>query len=55
LRPEESFKIICTPEQVEKMRKVVAHNGGRMETERTEADAVFIIVRKEASGGERTT
>jgi len=46
LRPGDSFKFICTPEQMEKMNKVITHNGGVMETEKREEDSVFAVVRK---------
>jgi hypothetical protein len=36
---------------MEKMNKVVTHNGGIMETEKSEGDSVFAVVRK-APGGE---
>jgi hypothetical protein len=52
MRPGEAFGIICGPDQLERMRRVIAHNGGADTVERTESDAVYLVVRKLPHGGE---
>ncbi|MHC1742132.1 MAG: hypothetical protein AB9873_03755 [Syntrophobacteraceae bacterium] len=46
IRADESFKIICGREQLERMKRVIAHNGGVEEIEREEGDAVYLVIRK---------
>lgn len=54
IRAAESFQIICSPEQLEKMLRVISHNGGVAETIRTEHDAVYLVIVKGSAGGEET-
>jgi len=39
-------KFICTHEQLEKMKKVIVHNGGELIIDRREPDGVFAVARK---------
>jgi hypothetical protein len=48
---DETFKIICAPEQMDRMQRVIAHNGGVGEIVRAEPDAVYVVIRKLPSGG----
>lgn len=48
----EAFKIICGPDQLERMQRVIGHNGGAAEIERTDRDAVYLVVRRAPSDGE---
>jgi len=52
IRAGESFKIICAPDQLEKMQRVIAHNGGADKIEKTEPDAVYLIVQKLPPSGD---
>ncbi len=46
VRADETFRIICTREQLDRMKRVISHNGGVEEIEREEADAVYLLIRK---------
>jgi hypothetical protein len=42
----DKIRFICDPEHVEKMLKVIDHNGGRVEERRTNEEGVFFTVTK---------
>ncbi|MCK8602497.1 hypothetical protein [Desulfoferrobacter suflitae] len=46
LRSGEGFKVVCSADQLAKLKKVVAHNGGRLEIESRAADGVYIRIWK---------
>ncbi len=46
LRGGESFKIICAPDQIERLGKVASHNGGELAVEKVENEAVYASVCK---------
>jgi hypothetical protein len=50
MRPGDRLKFVCDPEHVEKMSKVIDHNGGRVEEKReNEAGIFFTIIKKQAA------